>query len=231
MEQQKFKIANYILLALIGVLALTSTIALVAIHWELFFKYDLLLSPQGVECYLSAYGQYETLFTATLGVAGAYFAFLQLNAAVDTYRDKIRYDFFTEWKTTLEVRLKEIERDEPYMGRQFVKLRFGFFKELYEINLSINSKEALIQIFKKHFINEVNFLEKSNRRFEGMGGIYPDAGYSYSFDNFRFVFLGCLDSFYPEIERDLKELYLAELPANRTIDISTYQYAIINYIP
>ncbi len=37
-----------------------------------------------------------------------------------------------------------------------------------------------------------------------MGGTYPNNTYSYSFDSFRFLLLGCVDNIYPEIVTDLK---------------------------
>jgi hypothetical protein len=223
------KIITKLLLVIIGILTVMSVIALVAIHWQLFAEHSLSISPEGINFYLSALGEYEALFTASVATLGLYFAFLQLTSAVDTYKDKIRSDHYAEWKNTLEVRLKEVEADEPYMGRQFIKLRYRLFLHLYEMKFAISTREQLDQVFELHFKKEVGFLEKTNERYQGMGEVYPDEKYSYSFDSFRFVFLGCIDNFYDEIEEDLKGIYLAVLPQYRHINLNTYQVALQNY--
>ena len=64
-----------------------------------------------------------------------------------------------------------------------------------------------------------------------MGGVYPNNTYSYSFDSFRFLILGSVDSIYPEIVRDLQTLYLAALNPNRMINVEMFQTAQQNYTP
>jgi hypothetical protein len=228
MEHIGLKITNFILLIIVGILTSMSIVAVLAIHMDLS-KQELIFSPESVNVYIASFGEYESLFAATLGVAGAYFAFLQLKSAVNTYKDKIRYDYFTEWKITLEIRLREVEADEPYMNREFTKLRYQLFLQLYEMKFSILTREQLEQVFEQHFKNEVGFLETKNKKHEGMGGIYPDQNYSYSFDNFRFVFLGCLNNFYEKIEADLQSIYVKNLPKPRTIDQQAYVFALKNY--
>jgi hypothetical protein len=64
-----------------------------------------------------------------------------------------------------------------------------------------------------------------------MGSIYQNDTYSYSFDNFCFLLLGSIDTFYPEIIEDLKTLYLARLDTNRIIDANLFSKAQQSYSP
>lgn len=75
----------------------------------------------------------------------------------------------------------------------------------------------------------IKFFESMNETRLGMGDVYPSSTYSYSLDSFRFLFLGCLKSYYDELENDLQKLYLEEMDPNRIIDKNLYQSALDNF--
>jgi ribosome biogenesis GTPase A len=125
----------------------------------------------------------------------------------------------------------EIERYDPYMRREFTRVRYNLFKQLYDINFSISDIAILTKIFQSNFQDIVKFLETQNNRHIGMGGVYINNTQSYSFDSFRFLLLGCVDNVYPEIVSDLQTLYLNAMPANRMINPGLYQTSALNYKP
>lgn len=227
----KMKIFNWLLLTIIGILIFMSLIALVTIHWTLCIKYSFSFSPEGIETYLISFGKYKTLFTATVATIAAYFGLHRLKAATDANSDKLRQDRFSEWKTVLDIRFIEIEKYDPYMKREFVRVRYNLFRQLYGINFSITNNAHLTQIFQSTFQDLARFFEEHNKKHIGMGGIYPNNTYSYSLDSFRFLFLGSLDNTYGDIVRDLQLLYLASIDPNRMINANMYQAALQNYRP
>jgi hypothetical protein len=227
----KMKIFNLLLLTIVVILICMSLISLVAIHWTLCDKYSFSFSPKGINTYLTSFEQYKALFLATVTTIAAYFGLHRLKAATDANNDKLRQDRFSEWKTVLDIRFIEIEKYDPYMKREFVRVRYNLFSQLYNLNFSVTNNEQLTQIFNSTFQDIVRFFEEQNNKHLGMGGVYPDNTYSYSFDSFRFLFLGSIDTFYPEIISDLQTLYLARLDPNRIIDVAMYQTALRNYRP
>ncbi len=74
----------------------------------------------------------------------------------------------------------------------------------------------------------IQFFESMNNEYIDMGGIYPSSTYSYSYDSFRFLFLGCLKEYYDEIGTDLRKLYLEKMAPDRTINKAMYQSAFEN---
>ena len=62
-----------------------------------------------------------------------------------------------------------------------------------------------------------------------MGGVYVDSKYSYSYESFRFIFLGMLESFYSNIQDDMKHLYLQNMDSSRDIDQQIFKIATKNY--
>ena len=207
-----------------------SLIALIAIHWELCNKYSFTFSPEGINVYLTKFNQYRALFLATVTTIATYLGLHRLKAATEANNDKLRQDRFSEWKTVLDIRFIEIEKFDPYMKREFVKARYNFFIQLYNLNFTVSNKEQLTQIFNSSFQHIVRFFEEQNNKHIGMGGVYPDGKFSYSFNSFQFLFIGSIHSFYPKIEKDLQTLYLSSLDPNRTIDKARYQIALNNYI-
>lgn len=227
----KMKIFNWLLLGIIVILILMSLIAIVTIHWTLFDKYSFSFSPEGIDNYLVSFGQYKGLFTATVATIAAYFGLHRLKAATDANSDKVRQDRFSEWKTVLDIRFIEIEKYDPYMKREFIRVRYNLFRQLYDLKFSIENNAQLTQIFLSTFQELARFFEEQNNKYIGMGGAYPNNTHSYSFDNFRFLFLGSVDIIYPSIVSDLQTLYLAALDPNRMINANLYRTAQQNYRP
>lgn len=223
-------IFNALFLVIIGILIVLSAIALIAIHWELS-SHSFTFTPKGVNNYLAAIGEYKNLLGATVAAIAAYFGLLRLKAATDQNADKLRQDRFSEWKTVLDIRFIEIERNDPYMKREFTRVRYNLFQQLYPLGFKISRREEITNIFQTIFADLVYFFETQNYKHIGMGGIYPDANYSYSFDSFQFLILGCVDDVYGGILADLKNLFISKLPADRTIDSELYRAALLNYRP
>lgn len=227
----KMKIFNWLLLGIIVILILMSLIAIVTIHWTLFDKYSFSFSPEGIDNYLVSFGQYKGLFTSTVATIAAYFGLHRLKAATDANSDKVRQDRFSEWKTVLDIRFIEIEKYDPYMKREFIRVRYNLFRQLYDLKFSIENNAQLTQIFQSTFQELARFFEEQNNKYIGMGGAYPNNMHSYSFDNFRFLLLGSVDIIYPSIVSDLQTLYLAALDPNRMINANLYRTAQQNYRP
>jgi hypothetical protein len=121
--------------------------------------------------------------------------------------------------------LKEVEEFEPFMGRQFVKLRLKLFEDLFRFDFQIKSKKDLFTVLDTHFSDEIAFLER-NKMFNRVGGIYPNNEHAFAYQNFQFIFLGCLDDYYDGMEDDLKEIYLSMLPVGRIVNNEAYVQAV-----
>lgn len=227
----KMKIFNWLILTTIVILITMSLLALFTIHWTLFDKYSFSFSPDGINIYLNEFGQYKALFTATVATIAAYFGLHRLKVATDANSDKLKQDRFSEWKTVLDIRYIEIEKADPFMRREFTRVRYNLFRQLYDLNFSINNNTQLTQIFQTTFLDLARFFEEQNNRYIGMGGVYPNKTYSYSFNSFSFLVIGSVDNVYPEIVRDLQTLYLGALDPNRMIDVNMFQTAQQNYRP
>ena len=222
------KYLNGILIGIIGFLLLMSFIAIITIHWN-FFDNEFLFSPKGLEIYLSSYGNYKSLFTGTIATTAAYFGLLRVKVSEEANREKIKQDYFTEWKTIVQVRAVEVGGNDKLMLREIIKIRHGLYNDLYDKKFNINSKTTLTTLFNKHIKSSVYFFETMNDKCIGMGECYPDNNHSYSFDAFRFIFFGMIENFYDEIEKDLKELYISNMNPDRYIDVNTYKSALQNY--
>jgi hypothetical protein len=225
------KIFNGLLMTIIIILIFMSVLALGTIHWFLYNEYSFSFSPNGIDNYLASFGQYKALFTATVATIAAYFGLHRLKVATDANIDKLRQDRFSEWKTILDIRLIEIEKVDPYMRKEFTRVRYNLFLKLYAVNFSIKDNSQLTEIFQSIFQDLTRLFEEQNNKQIGMGGIYSTNKYSYSFDSFQFLFLGSLDGNYPEIQRDLHTLYLAALDPNRYIDNNEFRIAELKYKP
>jgi hypothetical protein len=218
------------LVALIWVLGIFSIIALLSVHWTLFTKYYFSFSPSGLNFYLSQIGRYKELFGATVLIMGTYFALHRLNAATDANILKVKADRFVEWKSVLDtIILPDLAKENSYMKRLFIRHRYSLFEKLYDLNFKIDNVGTLRQVFEEHFQNRVQGFEEQNREYIGMGGIYRDNQFSYSFDDFQFLFTGCIYSAYAGLYDDLKNLYLAQFPQNRQIDAELYSRAYSRY--
>ncbi len=224
------KILKVLLLVAMIILIAMSLLALIAIHWTLSEK-SFAFTLKGIDNYLAALGNYKALFTATVATMAAYFGFHRLKAATEANIQKSKQDRFSEWKYVLDIRLAEIEKSDPFMKREFIRIRHNFYERLYPLNFNIDGKAQLTNIFDATFRDTVNFFEQQNNKHIGMGGAYPNNKFAYSFDSFRFLFLGCIDNVYNNIVPDLMELYLRCLPADRIINAGMYKAALVNYNP
>jgi hypothetical protein len=193
-------------------------------------NYSFSLSSSAINIYLSSFGNYKALFTGTIAAIAAYYGLHRMTVAADANIQKIKQDRFSEWKTVLDNSLHEIEKKDPYMKREFTRVRLDFYERLYEINFNIESDEVLTTIFESVFGNLIQFFEEQNEMSIQMGGAYPDQNYSYSFDSFRFLFLGSAGTVYNKIAKDLQKLYLEKLSTHRTIDAELYKISLTSYL-
>ncbi len=189
---------------------------------------DFEFNKDGLNKYFSSFSEYKQLFLATITLIVAYFGILRLKAAEIANIEKAKQDRFTEWKSLIEIRISEVEKDNPYLKRQIIKIRYKLFEKLYKKNMSIKNKSELIKICDDEFKKSIRFLEEMNEKYMLRGGIYESNTYTYLYTNFSFVFLGSLDNQYPEIDTDFKKIYLDSLNPNRTIDRDLFQAALRN---
>jgi hypothetical protein len=227
-DNQLAKILNAMLVTVIAILIVMSILALAVIHLTFFDKqiYTSSFTPTGINNYLNGLGEYKALFTATVATIAAYFGLLRFKAAADQNRDKLKMDRFSDWKTVLDVRFIEIEKNDPYMKKEFIRIRYHYFNQLYDMKFNIATKTDLTTIFNTTFKDLVEFFENQNNKNIRMGGTHPTCAHSYSLDAFRYLFLGCVDNSYPEIKVDLDSLYVANLPTDRSIDLDLYNSAL-----
>lgn len=159
----------------------------------------------------------------------AYFGLERLNEATNANLLKIKQDRFQEWKSSIEYRLIYADTDNPQIRKVFASKRLKFFNDLYKVDFTIKSKDQLTLIFS-NFKDVVPIIESQNDEYIKMGSIYPDDKYAYSYEAFRYLFLGCLHGQYKEIEKDLATLFLIELPESRIISPQLYKAARTNNV-
>lgn len=222
------KFLNIVLIAIMCVLGFFSVIALIAVHSTLMTQYSFTLKPDGLIFYLSQVGHYKELFAGTITVIAAFFGLHRLNAAIETNILKIKSDRFAEWKLVLEARLPEAEVENPYMRREFIRVRYNFYESLNELTFRIENREQLTTIFQRHFQDLARFFEDMNEKHMHIAA-YPNNNYAFSFDSFRFVFVGCADYIYNGAVADLLTLYVAQIDPARMIDQRIYTEGQNNY--
>jgi hypothetical protein len=218
-------VLKYILISVMAFLIILSVSALIEIHVRNSIIYSFSFSLKGVVNYLNSYSEYKTLFISTVSIITAYFGLERLNEATNANTLKLKQDRFQEWKSSIEHRLIYADTDNHQIRKVFAHKRLAFFDDLYKINFAIKDKAQLTKLFN-HFKDIVPFIERQNNTHINQGGIYPTNKYSYSYDAFRYLFLGCLSESYIEIENDLKDLFLQELPNDRIINSKLYESVI-----
>lgn len=229
LEEFTTKVFNILFVVISFILILMSIIALTAIHLSLLEK-PFSFTTDGLNFYLETIGQYSSLFAGTITVITVYLGLMRLKAAIEANNDKRKQDYFSEWKYILEIRSTEVKDEDPRMVREFYKLRYELYVVLYSYHFKINNKDELQLIFDNVYNKEIiKFFEEMNQTALGTGHIYPSKVYSYSFNSFIFLFLGCLNEYYKGMEDDLKELYLENIDPKRKIDYQLYQVALSNY--
>jgi hypothetical protein len=211
---------NIIIIITSLILVILSTTILIIIQYN-FSKNNLDFSIDGLNYYLSEFTTYKELFITTITLIVAYFGILRLTAAEEANKEKLKQDRFGEWKYLLDIRITEVEKNNPFLKRQFTTIRFKLFESLYKKNMEINSQNNLYQIFDKELRDSIKFLEEMNENYQ-QKGVYPNCQYSYIYSDFQFIFLGLLDNYYNGMEGDLKNVVANCLDPNRTIDEKLY---------
>ncbi|KAA6326749.1 hypothetical protein EZS27_024189 [termite gut metagenome] len=218
-------VLKYVLIFVMCFLIILSVIALIEIHILNSNIHNLSFSSKGVANYLNSYSEYKTLFIFTVTIITAYFGLERLNEATNANILKIKHDHFQEWKSSIEYRLIYADTNNHQIRKVFAHKRLRFFDDLYKIDFVVKDKNQLTQLFS-HFKDIVPFIESQNDTYVKQGGIYQTDRYAYSYDAFRYLFLGCLHEPYIGIEEDLADLFLQELPKDRTINSQLYASAI-----
>jgi len=222
------KFFNIVIIAFAVILLFFSTITFVIIQIELF-SYNFKIDSKGLNNYLSSFTEFKELFAGTIILIVAYFSILRLKAAEVANLEKVKQDRFTEWKNQLDIRILEVEKNNPFFKRQFTKIRYKLFENLYEFKMSINSKEELLKVTDNELRKSLRFLEEMNDININLGGVYPDKTFTYFFNDFYFVFIGSLDNYYDNLRDDLKEIYLNSLNNERFIDKNLYEFSRLKY--
>lgn len=203
-------------------------IAFVFVHLELL-KRNLQLDLEGINNYFTEITNFKELFGATITLILAYYGLKRLKTAEKSNRDKVKTDRFSDWKSITELRMNEVREKNKIFVREFSRVRYNLFNDIYDKKMSIKSKKELDIIYDKHFNDITRVFEENNDDYVGMGGIYRTADSTYFFDDFYFVFIGCLDSSYDGMYNDIKGRYLLNLDSNRLIGIELHNSAYTRY--
>lgn len=209
------KLSNKLFTYIVYILLFTSSLAIIAIHWELVYR-SFLFSPKGISNYLDQYGSYKALFTGTVATTAAFLGLKRLQVAAEANTDKLRQDRFIEWKAVLETRLLVIEDTDPLMKRPFIKERWNLFCLLYKHDFNVNTKEQLLNAFDI-FGPSIQFFETFNKNYMNNGEAYRSKDHAYGLDSFHYLMIGTFNQLYDKYYDDLKEAYLSKLPAQRLI--------------
>lgn len=223
------KIFNYTIISIAIILSAFSLITFIIIQIELFqdnFKFTSI----GLNNYLKAFAVYKELFAGTIALIVAYFGILRFKAAETANNDKVKQDRFSDWKNLIDLRILEIDKNNPYLKREFARLRYNLFQKLYSKSMSIKNIVELNEIFDEKFKGTLRFLEEMNDKHVNCGGIYKNTKFSYFYNDFQFVFLGCLDDYYDEITIDLENIFLNSLDNLRVIDSALFESSYKSYL-
>lgn len=223
---------EFLLQMIIWILLIFSLIAVIIVHAKMFLSpnYKFSFSLTTIGGYFNIYAEFGGLFKATVATIVAYLGLKRLQVASEANSDKLKQDHFVEWRTVQDVRLVEIEKTDPYMKREFTKIRQKLFMELYVLDFKIENREQLSKIFDSNFKEFIPFFEQMNEKYMEFGGIYPNITFSYTGQNFSFLFGGCIEKSYDNLYADILDLHRQNLDENRFIDSSMYQSALQNYL-
>lgn len=223
-----YKTFNYVIIIFAFILLFFSTVTFLIIQFDLF-NYPFNFSPKGLNEYLNSFFQYSGLFTATITLIVAYFGIKRFEAADTANYDKVKLDRYSDWKIVTDIRIDEIEENSKRFRREFYKIRYNLFMDLYLSNISIKDKNQLKKIFDLHFKERIAFFDEMTKKNIGMGSIYRNEEYTYFFDDLYYIFVGSLNETYDSIYYDFKQLYVANLNPNRIIDEDLFNAAQITY--
>lgn len=223
------RIFNYTIISIALILTSFSIITFIIIQIELL-KHKLELNPTGINYYLKSFSTYKELFTGTIALIVAYFGILRFQAAEIANKDKVSQDRYSDWKNLIDLRILEVEKYNPFLKREFARLRYNLFQKLYSKKMAINSVKELNEIFDDKFKKTLRFLEEMNDKHINCGGVYRDKKYTYFFNDFHFIFMGCLDEYYDKISVDLEKIFLSSLDSNRTVDEKLFESSYKSYL-
>jgi len=222
------KIFNIVIIIFSIILCIFSLIAFVFVHLELAqrnFQFDL----EGINNYFAELTQFKELFAGTITLILAYYGLKRLETAEKSNRDKVKTDRFSDWKSITELRMNEVRDKNKIFVREFSRLRYNLFNDIYDKDMSIKNKKELDIVYDKHFNDITRTFEENNDDYVGMGGIYRTAESTYFFDDFYFIFIGCLDNAYDGMYHDIKNRYLSTLDANRLVGVELHNNAYTQY--
>ena len=181
-----------------------------------------------IENYIKEYEPYETLLTTTLAIFVAFFGLLRLKQLDEANKEKIKQDYFGEWKSVLEQLSKEVENHNPFIPREMIRIRHDVFDYLYEINFTIKDKKTLDEYFSKFYPELIPFFENQNNKSIERGNVYPNENYAYAMMDFTFVFFLTLNSWYKSAGKDIRTQYIKSLDPNRRINSEEFEIASKN---
>lgn len=216
---------NFIIIVFSYILSFLSLIAFVFIHIELSDR-EFQLDLEGIKNYFRALTEFRDLFAGTITLIVAYYGIQRFEAAESANIDRIKLDRYVDWKNITESRMNEIKTNNLHFSKEFSRIRFNFYNDLYENKMAINDRIQLEKIYDKYFKKRTPYFEETTNKYISLGGIYPNKDFTYFFDDFYIVFIDCLDSSYDDIFEDTKSLYVANLNPNRTINETLYNEAL-----
>lgn len=184
-------------------------------------EYTLYLGLEGINNYLTAFGEYKELYSSIIITVAAYFGLQQLKASNDANKaslaaneERIKQIRFNEWKSTVETTFNEVDEKNVLMKNEFIGIRQKLFNQLYAINFTINNKTTLSEIFNEDIKYLVESFESGEKEFLENGD-YSYATQTYSFDTFCLIFRKCIEYQYSSMFEDLGALYIQNLNPNR----------------
>lgn len=223
-----YRIFTFIIIGFAIVLFLFSLITFLIIQWDLF-NLNFEFTPQGVNNYLSLFSQYSSLFAGTITLIVAYFGIKRFEAAEQANQDKIKFDRYNDWKIVTDLRIDEFEEQNKRFRKEFYKIRYKLFLDIFDNDITIKNKQKLELIHNKYFKDRISFFEDMNEKSILMGNIYKDNTYTYFYDSLYYIFIGSLDEMYDNLDEDFKELYLSCLKPDRLIQKDMFIKAYKRY--
>lgn len=217
------KLLDKIFFGVTLVLIIMSLIALVLVHIELFTNYQFEISTDGISNYLLAFGTFKELFLGTVAVIGGY-------VAINSYLEGVKINKYSDWVERTEIRYNQISKYDPQIRILLCHNRNDMFDYLEKRDFVFKNKFSLQDFFNKYFKEIVPIIEERNIRYINNGGIYPNKQETYSYLNFQYIFaeLVNISKSYPEILKDLHDLYIESLKKDRYIDKDAYNSAVNN---
>ena len=215
------KFFNIVIILFSIVLSLFSIVAFIIVHVDISkhnFQFDL----AGINNYFTELTNFKELFAGTITLILAYYGLKRLEAAERSNLEKVKTDRFSDWKSINELRMNELREKNKIFVREFSRLRYNLFNDIYAMNMSLDNIKDFYIIYDKYFNILTRVFEETNDDYKRMGGIYRTADSTYFFDDFYFIFIGCFDNTYEGINKDVKNRYLSSLGENRIIEFDIH---------